>query len=79
MSLKTTAFVLSAILFVTLRLPAQCWARSRQSMIALKKMAQRNGDCYDMVVDMESTSPFRTVKNLEDVIELQWQNRFSLT
>ncbi len=45
----------------------------------LEKMVQRNGNGYDMVVDMEITSPFRTVKNLEDVIELQWQKKADVT
>lgn len=44
-----------------------------------EKMVQRNGDVYDMVVDMEITSPFRTVKNLEDVIALQWQKKADVT
>lgn len=46
---------------------------------SLEKMVQRNGDCYDMVVDLEITSPFRTVKNLEEVIELQWLKKADVT
>lgn len=32
-----------------------------------------------MVVDLEITSPFRTVKNLEEVIELQWLKKADVT
>lgn len=44
-----------------------------------EKMVERNGDIYDMVVDLEITSPFRTLKNLEDVIELHWQKKADVT
>lgn len=44
-----------------------------------EKMVARNGDCYDMIVDLEITSPFRTVKNLEDVINTHWQKKADVT
>ena len=44
-----------------------------------EKMVAKNGDCYDMIVDMDITSPFRTLKNLEDVIALQWEKKADVT
>ena len=41
----------------------------------LAKMQERNNTQYDMVVDLDITSPLRTVKDLESVILLQSEKK----
>lgn len=45
----------------------------------LEKMLKRTGACYDMVVDLDITSPLRTVADLENVIELQKKKNADVT
>ena len=45
----------------------------------LEKMTQRTGNYYDMVVDLDITSPLRTVADLEKVIALQLEKGADVT
>lgn len=45
----------------------------------LKKMEERLGVRYDMVVDLDITSPLRTVNDLEKVIRLQTESHADVT
>ena len=45
----------------------------------LKKMEARTGVSYDMVVDLDITSPLRTVEDLEKVIALHTEKRADVT
>ena len=44
-----------------------------------EKMVERNGACYEMVVDLDITSPFRTLANLEAVIETHRNKKTDVT
>ena len=45
----------------------------------LDEMEERNSTTYDMVVDLDITSPLRTVKNMEDLISTHWEKKPDLT
>lgn len=45
----------------------------------LLKMEQQMKACYDLVVDLDITSPLRTVNDLEKVIEVQLQKKADVT
>ena len=45
----------------------------------LKKMQERYNTKYDMVIDMDITSPLRTVEDLEHVIEKQMETNADVT
>ena len=45
----------------------------------LEKMIKRTDSCYDMVVDLDITSPLRTVADLEKVIALQLEKGADVT
>lgn len=45
----------------------------------LKQMTKRKGCCYDMVVDLDITSPLRTVDDLEEVIGLHEERGADVT
>lgn len=45
----------------------------------LDEMEIRNTTKYDMIVDLDITSPLRTVKNLDDLISTHWNKNPDLT
>ncbi len=45
----------------------------------LKKMQERNDTKYDLVIDLDITSPLRTVEDLEHVIEKQMETNADVT
>lgn len=45
----------------------------------LKQITERNKCCYDMVVDLDITSPLRTVEDLEKVIKLHKESGADVT
>lgn len=44
----------------------------------LNQMEERKSIKYDMIIDLDITSPLRTVKNLEEVIQKQIEKKLML-
>ena len=47
--------------------------------VSLEKMQKRTGQHYNIVVDLDITSPLRTVRDLEDVIEIHTEKAADVT